>query len=84
MGSTDLSCQNTHSCLSGYGLNFFNMVILSSALLTLFSPEVATGADPFTWSAGGEEGPVEEGGGLGDEEAVVVAIGSLIELNKEN
>lgn len=72
MGSTDLSCQNTHSCLSGYGLSFFSMVMRSSALFPLFSAPAA-GVDPFTWSAG-VDGVPAEGGGLGDEAAVVVAM----------
>lgn len=69
MGSTDRSCQNTHSCLSGYGLSFFNMVILNSALFPLFS---AVGGDPFTWRAGVDGAPDEDG-----DDAVAVAMDSV-------
>lgn len=68
-GSTDLSCQKTHSCRSGYGRSFFSMVMRSSAR---FSPLtlVVVGVLPFTWSAGASD----DGGGLGWDAAVVVAM----------
>lgn len=47
------------------------MVILSSARFPLFSAVVG---DPFTWSAGVDGAPADEDGGLGDEDAVAVAM----------
>lgn len=59
------------------------MVIRSSARFPLFSALVG---EPFTWSAGVDGPPADEGGGLGDEDAVAVAMASCLTggMNKEN
>ncbi len=73
-----LSCQNTHSCLRGYGLSFFNIVIRNSALFP--SAGFVAGVPPLSCTVGAEE----EAGAV-ESEAVgfVVAASAVVAILKQ-